>query len=109
MTTADLVECDVPDTFEGIVPGPRDTLGDVWARNIGDLFDRTREAEAPDLSGAAKHRVWLVWQWLYCTVAGQTGRVIASPHAIIAAGLPLTGDEIDEAQRLLLASQKYLA
>lgn len=92
--------------FNGYSPGKGDVLGDRWSAVISDLFERT--ANAVNLErGEFRHLVWLVWQWLYCEVAGMRSRVIASPPAIRAAGLPLTDNVVSRACELLLESESH--
>ncbi len=92
--------------FSGFSPSPRDPMADCWARTIGDLFERTAEAAKLGRDDF-RHRVWLVWQWLYCELAGCRSRVIASPPACRAAGLEIGPDVVSKACELLLLSQDY--
>jgi hypothetical protein len=87
--------------FNGYSPSKADVMGDCWARKIGEEFDRVA-AELPRTQ--FRHTVWLVWQWLYCELAGMRSRVIASPPAIRAAGIDVGPDVVSKACELLLAS-----
>ena len=86
--------------FNGYAPAPSDVMGDKWSCKIGGEFDRVCTLPRSDF----RHRVWLVFQWLYCLLAKMESRVIASPPACRAAGLEIGGDVVSEACRLLLAS-----
>lgn len=88
--------------FNGYTPSKADVLGDCWARKIGEVFDLA----ATDLPRSDfRHRVWLVWQWLYCMLAHCESRVIASPPACRAAGLSIDDAVVSKACELLLASE----
>ena len=90
--------------FQGYSPGKSDVLGDTWSRRIGELFDRVCDLPI----GNHRHTVWLVWQWLYCELAGMGGRTIASPPAIRACGFLVDDATVSDAVRLLLASQSFV-
>lgn len=92
--------------FNGYAPSKADILGDAWARKIGDVFEQVANASAL-ARGEFRHKVWLVWQWLYCELAGCRGKVIASPPACRAAGLVIGEDVVSKACELLLASEDY--
>jgi hypothetical protein len=86
--------------FYGYTPSPKDPLCDAWARKIGEEFDRV----ATDLPPSTfRHTVWLVFNWLYATLA-HTGRYIASPQAMHIAGIDTPPEVISKACELLLAS-----
>ena len=87
--------------FNGYTPGRGDPMGDSWAKAVGDEFDRVAGKME---RGEGRHVTWLVFQWLYCLLAGMESRVIASPPAIRAAGIELTDEHVSQACKLLLAS-----
>ncbi len=87
--------------FLGLAPGKGDVLGDRWAGAVAGEFDRVAGALPP---GEDRHTVWCLFQWLYCLLAGQESRVIASPPALRAAGRAVTLQQTATACRLLLAT-----
>lgn len=92
--------------FNGYTPHPSDTMGDSWARHIGELFQTVAEAHGLD-----RNQQWqtasLIFQWLYCQITGMQSRVIASPAAMRAAGYTIDDTDISLAIELLLASQEF--
>ena len=103
MTLDEFYEVVQRDGFPGLVPGKNDILGDHWAHAIGEEFDRVAVDVPP---GAFRHQVWLVFQWIYCELAGMRSRIIASPPACRAAGYEVGPDVVDKALRLLIATTK---
>lgn len=101
MTTDEFCEIVQRDGFYGYSPSPNDVLGDRWSAKIGEEFERVAGALPRD---EFRHRVWLVFHWLYCQLAGMQGRTIVSPTAMHMCGLDTGHDVIDFACRLLLAS-----
>ena len=91
--------------FQGYSPGKADILGDAWASKIGKVFDEV--ANAKELTGERRHRVWLVFQWLYCELAGMRCRIIASPPACRAAGMEINDATVQLACDMLIESQEY--
>lgn len=93
--------------FQGITPGKNDVMGDNWARSIGEVFERTTQATSVNLT-ERKHKLWMIWQWLYCELAGQRSRIVASPPAMRMAGIEISDEDTSDAIQLLLESQNYL-
>ncbi len=89
--------------FNGYSPSKNDVLGDAWSRKIGEVFETV--ANEADLPREKRHTVWLVFQWLYCELAGMRSRIIASPPACRAAGVEINEETVKTACDLLWASQ----
>jgi hypothetical protein len=100
-----MTDATIDRTFQGLTPSKGDLLCDRWRKAVADLFDKIAAGENIP-RGEHRHRVWLVWQWLYAKLAG--GNAITCPQAMIAAGLPLTAEKIDQATELLYVSERYL-
>ena len=62
-------------------------------------------AELLNVPRERRHTAWLLFQWVYCELAGMRSRVVASPEAIKAAGYPVTAEDVSTACELLLASE----
>lgn len=106
MTTDDFFAKVKEDGFNGYSPSPKDVMGDAWARKISNVFDSVADAQGVKKEDG-RHIVWMLFQWLYCEMAGMRSRVVATPPAIRASGQEITPLHIDTACRLLLASQEY--
>lgn len=91
--------------FSGLSPGKNDTMGDTWSRAISALFDRTIDASS--VARERRHKLWMLWQWLYCELAGMRGRVIATPPAMRIAGIEISDEDVSDAIQLLLDSQDH--
>ena len=85
--------------FCGYAPAKNDIMGDVWAKKIGEEFDRVAASTLEN-----RHVVWMIFQWLYCEIAGMRSRVVASPPAIRASGQKISDSDISLACELLLKS-----
>ena len=89
-------------------PGKTDVLGDRWASQVRELYDKALDRLGIPKIGDGMGAVWNLFQYQYCEMADMRCRVVSSPQAMAMCGWKLEDRHFGLSEQLLYASSDIL-